>query len=128
MSALPHDQSLGRLDQIDFGSKNEMYVYAALRKFEIPFEYQVPIFGGSMRGALRLDFLVFNPFKTALQVHGEYWHRAAMRLSDEYELNVLLDIFKQRVVILWGNETDTYEEAEDAVKTWIVERPGISKY
>ena len=114
---------------ITFGSKNEQNVYYALTKFEIQFDYQVPIFGGRLqRGGIVLDFLVRNPFDIAVPVHGDYWHRAYMSSEEQYALGVLIERFQGRVVVLWGHETDTYEEAEDAVRTWIVERPGASKY
>lgn len=113
----------------EFGSKNEEYVYYALVKYELPFDYQVPILGGtSQRGGIVLDFLVYNPFKTAVPVHGNYWHRANLSSDEQYALGVLIQRFDNRVVVLWGDETDTPEEAEHAVRTWLIERPGSSKY
>ena len=113
-----------------FGSKNEQNVYYALTRYEIDFDYQVPIFGGRLqRGGLVLDFLVRNPFDIAVPVgKGGYWHRSYMSSEEQYALGVLIERFQGRVVALTEEETDTYEEAEDAVRTWIVERPGASKY
>lgn len=61
------------------GSRDEYWVSLALEKIEEAtgwgWEYQVPVYGGRMRGGNVVDFLVYTPGRwTILEPMGRYWH------------------------------------------------------
>lgn len=63
-------------------SKDEYWVSLALEKIEEAtgwgWEYQVPVYGGRMRGGNVIDFLVYTPGRwTMLEPMGRYWHTGA---------------------------------------------------
>ena len=98
-------------------TSNEYFVAAALDKLGIPFLFQVSYWGGrSLRGGQVLDFLVWNPLETPVQVFGEYWHSGLLGSKDRLKLAQLQMLFDVPIVILWGNETDSYQDALSAVR------------
>ena len=98
-------------------TSNEYFVAAALDKLGIPFLFQVSYWGGrSLRGGQVLDFLVWNPLETPVQVFGEYWHSGLLGSKDRLKLAQLQMLFDTPIVILWGNETDSYQDALSAVR------------
>ena len=98
-------------------TSNEYFVAAALDKLGIQFLFQVSYWGGrSLRGGQVLDFLVWNPLETPVQVFGEYWHSGLLGSKDRLKLAQLQMLFDVPIVILWGNETDSYQDALSAVR------------
>ena len=98
-------------------SLNEFNVGNALDYFELPFIFQVYFMGGSrIRGGQILDFLVFAPLVGPVQVYGDYWHSGQRSSTDRYKINVLEQFLKRKVVIVWGHESKTYEQAVAAVR------------
>ena len=98
-------------------TSNEYFVAAALDKLGIPFLFQVSYWGGrSLRGGQVLDFLVWNPLETPVQVFGEYWHSGLLGSKDRLKLAQLQMLFDVPIVILWGNETDSFQDALSAVR------------
>ena len=98
-------------------TSNEYFVAAALDKLGIPFLFQVSYWGGrSLRGGQVLDFLVWNPLETPVQVFGEYWHSGLLGSKDRLKLAQLQMLFDVPIVILWGNETDSFQDALNAVR------------
>jgi len=98
-------------------TSNEYFVAAALDKLGIQFLFQVSYWGGrSLRGGQVLDFLVWNPLETPVQVFGEYWHSGLLGSKDRLKLAQLQMLFDVPIVILWGNETDSFQDALSAVR------------
>ena len=98
-------------------TSNEYFVAAALDKLGIQFLFQVSYWGWrSLRGGQVLDFLVWNPLETPVQVFGEYWHSGLLGSKDRLKLAQLQMLFDVPIVILWGNETDSYQDALSAVR------------
>lgn len=98
--------------QVD--SKNEFFVAQALEKYGVAFTYQFEIAGGSeRRGGQIIDFALWVPPKPIpLLINGEYWHRDEQKESFRIaQIKRLLPDWDE-VVILWGDETDTPEEAQ----------------
>jgi hypothetical protein len=115
-----------------FDSLLEEWAYTILTDFREKnyisgFLYQWPVYGYyDLRGAIILDFLVFNPFETAVQLHGRYWHSGEMGADDKYQEAILKQLYPV-VVTFWGNEMETYEMTEDLFKKWLVLNAGTSK-
>jgi len=102
-------------------TKNEYNVALAMEHEEIGFMFQYWYQGGQQKlGGYVLDFLVFVPTGIPLEVFGEYWHQGSMASDDRYKLAVLTQAFKREPVIIWGNESDTYELALAAVRKKVI--------
>jgi len=96
---------------------NEYNVGNALDYFELPFIFQVYCMGGHrVRGGQVLDFLVFAPLIVPIQVYGDYWHKGQLSSRDRLNIINLEQFLKREIVIIWGNESDTYEQAVAAVR------------
>ena len=98
------------------GSTQEWYVAKALWRLDHEFEYQVPYFGGSIRGGQILDFLVKTtvPLPTPIQVFGSYWHKGQMGSEDAFKLAVLEDSLRSStnpLIVMWGADLETEEQA-----------------
>ena len=109
----------GRVPQ----SKEEWWVAKALWRLKEEFIYQFEFFGGHIRGGQILDFLVHTvPFKTALDVKGEYWHRNEMTSEVRFNLFLLeAELHGWAVLeVLWGkdlpNEEETYLKVRDVLR------------
>lgn len=106
------------------GVKASSYEYnfgMALEKFNIEYLFQVWYWGGrTVRGGQVLDFLIFTPFQRPVQVFGEYWHQGQMGSEDKYKLAVLEQFFQQEVLILWGPDVGTYDDAVKTVRNKIL--------
>ena len=101
----------------EWATKNEFNVASALTYWKIPYHFHFEIYGGSgVRGGFVIDFLVENPFETPLEVFGEYWHIGAMAEEDRLKLDMLRSYFGYEPIIIWGDESDTIEDARDVVK------------
>jgi len=115
-----------------FDSQQEERVYRVLAEFRDKnyisgFLYQVPVLGYfDLRGAIVLDFLVYNPFETAVQVHGQHWHEGELGADDMLQLQVLKQLFPV-VCTFWEDELETYEETRDILRQWLVLNAGTSK-
>ena len=106
--------SFGRIHR---ASLNEYNVASALAELELKFMFQVEYFGGRrIRGGQVLDFLVYAPFASPLQVYGEYWHEGQMAAEDSYKLSILRVATGQEVDIIWGADSATFEDAMAAVQ------------
>jgi len=106
------------------GTRASSYEYnlaLALDFYRVPFLFQVDYFGGrSLRGGQVLDFLVLAPFGIPCQVFGEYWHTGQLASSDRLKLQYLEAEFGQKVIVLWGPDTSTYEAALNSVRRYFV--------
>lgn len=101
-------------------SKNEINVAAALNRlgFSYIFQYQVGLQG--TRGSQIIDFLVYTiPKPTPLFVHGRHWHSGKHAAEDELKMSELVSQNRNRwaePVIIWDDESETVEDAIEAVK------------
>lgn len=98
-------------------SSNEYYVALALERLRLPFIFQFAPFGFTgQRGQYVVDFLVQDPFNLPVEVFGEYWHTGQLGMDDKLRLAVLGNYFHREVLVLWGVDTDTEEEALKTVR------------
>lgn len=108
------EEELGLIQGRTPGSKEEYWVSQALYKYEIPFEYQWELFGGTTRrGGLVVDFVVWNPRMTPFPVHGKYWHKNELDGGDKQALIAIADYFKigvENIPILWAGDSTTKED------------------
>ena len=113
----PEEEPLGLIQGKTPDSKEEYWVAQALYKYEVEFDYQWEIFGGtSRRGGLVVDFVVWNPMQTPLEVNGNYWHRGEMEGGDKYDLIAIEDYFKREAIVLWGEDMQTEEDVDNFVR------------
>ena len=87
------------------------------------FIYQFEFFGGHIRGGQILDFLVHTvPFKTAIPVKGEWWHRGDMNSEARFNLFLLEAALQGWAILvpLWGkdlpNEEETYLKVRNVLR------------
>jgi hypothetical protein len=98
-------------------SREEWRVAVALWRFEVRFDYQVWIRGGTrLRGGQILDFLTYIPYPQPLQVFGDYWHRVQLRSEDRFKLAVLRQIYHVEPLVLWGRWLQTQQQTNEAVR------------
>lgn len=97
-------------------TKNEYNVAQALDHLEIEFLFQVSYWGGRVLGGQVLDFLCFLPFPTPVQVYGNYWHSGQLSNKDRYNEIQIASVFGIAPIIIWGNESETVEDAISTVK------------
>ncbi len=96
---------------------NEYNVSLALDRLKLKYLFQYAPFGNQgIRGQYVVDFLVLNPFGLPVEVFGNYWHTGQLGKDDKLRLAILAKHFHRDVLVLWGNETDTFEEALSAVR------------
>lgn len=102
-------------------SIHEYRVAVALWRFKLRFTFQVPINGGkSRRSGQVVDFVVYNPLPTAVQVYGTYWHSGGLATEDSLKEKILKRLFNQRVIILSEDQLETQEEAFNAVREALI--------
>ena len=104
-------------------SREEARVATALDKLGHQYFYQFQILDmQGVQGAYVIDFLITStvPMSTPLEVYGNYWHRGQLGSEDQYRLSQIEDHFKgqaNEVVIIWGNEATTQEDANSVVES-----------
>lgn len=97
-------------------SKEEFWVAAALHYLRKPFYYQVPLFGGRVPGGQILDFVVTEIEPKPIQVYGEHWHTGRLGSWDWLKIALVEQLFKTRVLILWGDELGDKEHTIKVVR------------
>ena len=95
---------------------NEYNVAKALDRLKVGYIFQFAPFGSGYRGAYVIDFLVLNPMATPVEVFGEYWHQGQLGKDDRLRMAIIANYFHREPVILWGRDTDTFEEALNVVR------------
>ena len=101
----------------DSATEPEFFVANALDKLKIPYIFQYVLWGGSyIRGGVKIDFLVKNPFAVPVEIFGNYWHSGQFDGDDKLRMARIRDHFKRDVVIFWGNELETQEMADNIVR------------
>ena len=98
-------------------SKEEYWFSLALWAEKLPFDFQVPIDGGTWRpGGYVLDFLVYTPLPVAVPVQGDYWHKSELDPKERFNMSRLERLYgAANVMPIWGSEMPDYE----AVLAWV---------
>ena len=105
----------------EWASKNEYNVAKALTFYKVKYAFHVDILGGSsVRGGFVIDFVVERPFREPLEVFGNYWHEGALAGEDKLKLQLLSSYYGRPPIIIWGNESETIEQAKDSVAKKVV--------
>ena len=96
----------------------EFNVALALDFYGINYIFQVSYFGGrTVAGGQVLDFLVFNPMPTPVEVLGGHWHVGTLGGDDRLRIAIIEEFLGRTVVEIYENECDTFENAKQAVRT-----------
>jgi hypothetical protein len=98
-----------------FGSTYEQYFYEALVKRKKAFEYQVPFFGGRVRGGTIVDFMVYNPDPVLVYVDGARWHQENNRRFEDAMVRAKLVNMGYLVKVI-GEEAETPEGCDKWIK------------
>ena len=108
--------SFGRTRLAD--SINEYNFALALHAEGKRFWFQYEVQGGhSLKGGAVVDFLVYNPFREAVDIEAAYWHRDT---ADERFRDAIVEAFLGRPIIkVTDTETETVEAARRAVKRYL---------
>ena len=94
----------------------EQRVIIALDKLNIDYIFQYVIFGGgTVRGGIIIDFLI-SPFDIPVEVFGDYYHESEFNSEDRMRLSRIEEYFGREVIIFWGHELLTQEDADRIVK------------
>lgn len=101
------------------GSKDEYWVSLALEKISKAtgwgWDYQVPVYGGRMRGGNVIDFLIYTPgMWTMLDPMGRYWHTGAR--EDRQQMENVARRRKWRLLAWFTDETPTKEAVYSYLK------------
>lgn len=108
---------MGPINGIMPGSIGEWRAAVSLWKFKLPFEYQVPLFGGRwVAGGQVLDFLVYAPFARPLQIFGEHWHISELTSEERLKLEQIKQVYGQDPVVLWFQDILTQEASDRAIR------------
>lgn len=94
---------------MSFGSTYEQNFYEALTERKKTFEYQVPFYGGWVRGGTIVDFVVYNPDPVIVYVDGARWHTANKTRRFEDALIRARLASQGYVVKTIGEESETKE-------------------
>ena len=116
--APPLEEEIGLIQGQTPDSKYEFWVSEALYRYEIPFMYQFQILGGrELRGGKVVDFLVWNPDATPLEVFGLYWHKSELPGGDRVGLDALRSYFGKEPIVLWATDAQTRDDVFRFVRT-----------
>ena len=98
-------------------TSNEYFTAQALEHLNLPFLFQVYFWGGqSLRGGQVLDFLVYAPLPTPVQVFGDYWHEGQLASQDRKKIADLEHFLGRQLIILFDKETESFDAALEAVR------------
>ena len=102
-------------------SLNEWNLSMAFDTVKLKYKFQEAFFGGHrLRGGVVVDFILYTrPLPTPIWVHGEYWHRSARQLIDEYQYALIFYMMRGQLAkpeIVWGRECETEELALATVR------------
>ena len=96
-------------------SEDEYIFSLALTAEGIEFLYEFALYGGhQMLGGVSLDFLVWIPFSTAVEITGAYWHRNSTR--ERWRTSIITSYFGRAPIFITEDETKDIASARSAVK------------
>lgn len=115
-------QSSGAVEQVGLingevpDSTEEWRVYLSLIKYGIEFEYQYPVYGGSLvQGGMLIDFYLKFPFDNALEIFGTHWHNKRTERKDELKIARLTEIFRRIPYIVYDYEIPTQKDTDSRI-------------
>ena len=96
------------------------YIFAiALHAEDIEFLYEFGIFGGHRTlGGVSIDFLVWIPFATGVEIVGAYWHRNSTR--ERFRTAIITSYFGREPIFITEDETKDIAAARRAIKSKLV--------
>ncbi|NMC58678.1 MAG: hypothetical protein GYA51_04720 [Candidatus Methanofastidiosa archaeon] len=109
--------------QNKIASSYEYYVAIAAEKYGYEYIFQYAIMGGWGRpGGQVIDFIIMtNPRPTPLEVNEEHWHRdVSHEIIQQADIKALLGNEFEDLKVIWGEECDTIEKAEQAFRRLFV--------
>ena len=96
---------------------NEYNVSLAFDRLRIEYIFQFAPWGDyGSRGQYVVDFALKSPLWQPVEVFGDYWHTGQLGAEDKIRLALIGDYFKKDVIILWGRDTQTFEDALRTVR------------
>ena len=96
-------------------SENEYIFALALQAEELTFLYEFALFGGqAVAGGVSVDFLVWNPFGTPVEVVGKFWHRNQTR--ERWRASIIASYFGREPIEITEEETEDIAAARSSVK------------
>lgn len=114
----PPEEEIGTIQGKTPGSKEEWRYGRALELEKIRFFYQFVIRGRpGLRGAITLDFLIFVPMATPVQVYGEYWHSGRRTVTDRLQENYIRQYIGKPVDIVYAKELPSIQAARDIIRS-----------
>lgn len=100
-------------------SKEEFWVSLALDRLKIPYIFQFELLQATLRGGIKIDFLVLFPFAIPVEVMGEYWHTGEMGSDDKMRQAIIEQMIGHEVVNLWTldlvDQETTYTKVRQAL-------------
>ncbi len=103
------------------GTLPELVALHYLKKWNVPYWYQVALFGGHMRGGLIPDFVVnMSGTGLAIEIQGTYWHEGfqheeADRAANMKMLGQVVDGTKiEQVIEVW--DTTLYKNPDEVMR------------
>ena len=102
------------------GSHASLYEYntsLALNRLRVKYIFQYAPYGHyGRRGELYIDFLLFLPRPTALEIFGEHWHIGQLGADDQLRLHRIKALLGIPPYVFWGNEVITEQKALDTCR------------
>ena len=96
-------------------SEDEYIFHLALIAEDLPFLYEFALYGGHLlAGGISVDFLVWTPFATAVEIVGAYWHRNTTR--ERFRASIITSYFGREPVKIVEEETEDVGAARSAIK------------
>lgn len=104
-------EAIGPIQGIAPGSKEEWRLAMALSQAGIQYRYQVPIYGGNLRGGQIVDFVAYIPYPQPVQVFGEHWHPGELDDQERFNLARIEQIYGRPAKIFWASDLTSVKVA-----------------
>ena len=96
-------------------SRNEYILHLALIAEDLEFLYEFGLFGGHRTlGGISIDFAVWTPFITGVELQGAWWHRNSAK--ERFRAALISSYFGKPPVYFLEEETEEVSSARSAVK------------
>lgn len=111
----PEVEKMGKIQGIIPDSIEEWRIAKAAWYYDVKFDYQVSIKGGSLiRGGQLIDFVFYiQPLEIPTQVYGEYWHPEELTPVEIQRIQDIIDEYNIPPAIIWAGEAETQTEANN---------------
>lgn len=103
------------------GSAEEWRFALGLNRAKVAYYYQYAIDGGNrVRGGILVDFVVFNPFKTPVEIESKHWHTGALGADDHLKRAREAQYFGRPVIAVWGEEIPDDDAVDRVIREKIL--------